>query len=479
VTAIDDMVKWALSQDGKAYSEASGKRCGPDSFDCSGFAYSACVAANLRPPGGTTGGCGSSDTYTQWPDRSSNGNTAIKGSGPFVKGDLIYFNNGAGGAQPGHVGIAIDSTSMINALNTQYGVLQCPISWGGTPMGAIRLPGGTTAGGGGDNNASTSSSDSSSSSSSDSNSPTTLATLANSLSDVPDPRDNLPFSAYFQGQRSAVFVPGQSGSFAFTTPGINGSIMPATTLVRGGITELNVQGSSANTFVGRPRGNFKCYFMMNPQTISYDMNINTDIMPASQQSAALQNEASYLLTQETITFTIVFNRMYEVWAGNVHNPHGGPGPSDIGCRWDMRAMERLMGMYDATQDPTSKQSTTVGVGSYGAGSAPPQSLPVQVVFGGSNSLQFQGQIAQLDYTYTLFDSRMIPIECTCDVGIMRLYNPTNSSAAIVNPLIKQYGQVGQFSGSNSSATFNGGTSGGGGLLVSTVKKSGSSGVIKA
>lgn len=301
-----------------------------------------------------------------------------------------------------------------------------------------------------------------------SNSGGSLATLANSFQDLSDPRDNLPFSAAFMGQTGA----GQSGSFTVASNlgfnvGTKKSVMPATTLVRGGITELNVQGSGPDQFVSRPRGNFKCYFMMNPLSVSYDMNISTDIMPASQQSAALQNQAAYLLTQESVTFTIIFNRMYEVWGGNVHNPHpefGGPeGPSDIGCRWDMRALERLLGMYDATQTPGSKVSTTAGVGTMGAGAAPPQSLPVQVVLGGQNSLQFQGQIVQCDYTYTLFDVNMIPIEVSADVGIMRLYNPTNSSAPIINPLIKQYGQSSRttpiattWGSSSAGATFNAG-----------------------
>jgi hypothetical protein len=207
--------------------------------------------------------------------------------------------------------------------------------------------------------------------------------------------------------------------------------------------------------------------MMNPLTISYDANISTDIRPASQQSAALRNSATFLLQQQSITFTVVFNRMYEVWQGNVHNPHpefGGPeGPSDIGCRWDIRALERLLGMYDATQDPKSKVSTTMGLGTMGAGPGPPQSLPVQVVFGGQNSLQFQGQIVQFDYTYTLFDVNMIPIEASADIGIMQIANPMNSSAPLVNAMIKQYGQSSSttpiattWGSSGAGATFNAG-----------------------
>lgn len=136
-SGIQDMVNFALAQQGKTYSEAAGVRCGPNSYDCSGLVYASCVHANIRPPGGTAF-C--STTFIQWADRSTNGNTAIPASGPFPYGSLIYFNTGSG-AQPGHVGISLGDGTMMNALDTQSGVLVCPQTYGGTPMGGIALSG--------------------------------------------------------------------------------------------------------------------------------------------------------------------------------------------------------------------------------------------------------------------------------------------------------------------------------------------------
>jgi hypothetical protein len=48
----------------------------------------------------------------------------------------------------------------------------------------------------------------------------------------------------------------------------------------------------------------------------------------------------------------------------------------------------------------------------------------------------------MDYTYTMFDVNMVPIEATMDLAIMRMYLPTSSSADIVNPLVTQFGQTG-------------------------------------
>lgn len=133
--SIPDMVAWALAQVGKSYSEMPGIRCGPNSFDCSGLVYKACVNGNVRPPGGTGAGC--STTFSQWADRGSDGNQEVPGNGQFPFGCLVYFDNGAGGPQPGHVGISLGDGTMVNALNTESGVLVCPISYGGTPMGGI------------------------------------------------------------------------------------------------------------------------------------------------------------------------------------------------------------------------------------------------------------------------------------------------------------------------------------------------------
>lgn len=275
--------------------------------------------------------------------------------------------------------------------------------------------------------------------------------------DLPDPRSNLPFSAYFLGQqinggpKGPNIYAGRSGSFTVQLPGVVDSrgrpvtSMPGTTLVRGGMSELMMTGAldknGKPTYTGRAAHGtpFRCYFMMNPTTIGYDTQMATDGIAAPTSLDPTAFTSSYLLMNITVSFTIVFNRMYEVWMGNV------PGPSQLGVRWDIRSVERLMGMYDADQLlPGSKTSGTTGEGNYSAGNYPPMSLPLQVVFGGPNSLQFQGVIAQMDYTYTMFDMNMVPVEASCDLQIMRLYMPQNATADLVNALDRgNYQQIGK------------------------------------
>jgi cell wall-associated NlpC family hydrolase len=383
---IDKMVSWALSQVGKGYSEGAGVRCGPDKYDCSGFVYTACKQAGIRPPGGIQSSC--TTTFTQWPDRNSNGNTEVQP--PFAKGVLIYFNTSSG-AQPGHTAISLGDGTMVNALDTQYGIITCPQSWGGTPMGGISLVGAGSTGGAGSDTGGGSGSGSGSGNAQSTTGKTwqdEVAAQQAIVAKLPDPRDNLPFSKYFQTMR----------------------MPPANNLVRGGIADLTTR-------------QFKCYFMMNPQQISMGSNIDTSNLTSPlQQDPSVMQYGGYWVTNQTVSFTIYFNRMYEVWQGGVK------GPSDIGCRWDIRAIERLMGIFDAQ----TKGGASVGIGNYGAGGYPPMTYPLQVVFGGSNSYQFQGTIAGMDYTYTLFSKDMIPIEAFCDLQIMRIYQPSMSTPDLVN-----------------------------------------------
>jgi hypothetical protein len=285
---------------------------------------------------------------------------------------------------------------MVNALDTQYGIITCPQSWGygsgGHIMGGIRLSatgagsGGGGGGGGGDGK--TSSQGAGPSGTPGSTWQDEVAKQQAIVAKLPDPRNNLPFSKFFQMMHVA----------------------PGNQLVRGGIIDLTTK-------------QFRCYFMMNPQQISMGSNIDTSNLTSPlQQDPSVMQYGGYWVTNQTISFTIYFNRMYEVWQGGIK------GPSDIGCRWDIRAVERLMGIFDAQ----TKGGASVGVGNFGAGGYPPMTYPLQVVFGGSNSYQFQGTIASMDYTYTLFSKDMIPIEAFCDLGIMRIYQPSMSSPDLVN-----------------------------------------------
>jgi hypothetical protein len=228
----------------------------------------------------------------------------------------------------------------------------------------------------------------------------------------PDPRSNLPFSAYFQGQVVS-HVP-SSGTLAFKQAAGTGSVYTSAQLVRGGMIELLYK-------------KFRCYFMMNPQDINVDAGINTQMLSPFQQPADIQAYLGSWITNQTISFTLIFNRMYEVWQGNIAGPNGGPGPSSEGVRWDIRALERCMGIWDS-------QTGGGTAGNNGWGAYPAQMMPLQVVFGGPNTLMFQGMMQSLSYDFTIFDTNMVPVEAYAQVSILRMYEPANSQKDIISPI---------------------------------------------
>ena len=246
---------------------------------------------------------------------------------------------------------------------------------------------------------------------------------------IDDPRDNRPFSPWFLGQVMGPW-PGQTIDSAVAGPYVGqphgeggfrwadvlppnfpvqaGSKMPYVNLVRGGMSEIPP----------REGGQLACFFMINPDSISFSINIDSSKATTDSLTSANQ-QAEYFTTAQAVNFTIWFNRMYEVWYGDMPSG-GGPGPSSQGVRWDIRALERLVGLLDAVSDPAVSK---IGLSNNSPMSGSAGSLPVQLVFGGANSMQFQGRVQSISYTYTRFDSNMIPVEASVDIGVQRVYNP--------------------------------------------------------
>jgi hypothetical protein len=412
----------AIEQLGKPYVYST---AGPDTFDCSGLIYySYLQGANLNVGRDTTAQWNNTTVLTTIVDAYALGtNTGLPTTideKDLEYGDIIlYFQPGNSG-ENAHVKMYAGGGQTIEAPHTGDVVKLAPLDLVGSasePFRGIKraLGGGTGGGGtpaGGGNDPSQGNGQQTPTAS---GWDTQINNLRPVLETIKDPTSNLPFSAYFLGQKLSAGLVGTGG---LTLPGLKSGFMPSTQLVRGGMVELIAQ-------------KFKCYFMMNPQQISGDCGINTDQTSPLEMDPTQAQTGGAWVTNENISFTVYFNRMYEVWHGGV------PGPSDIGCRWDIRALERLMGIFDAVAG-----NTAVGEGSHGAGSGGARTMLCQVAFGGPNALQFQGTIASFDYVYTLFDVNMIPIEAYADISVMRIYMPSKSSAPLTSSLVTRTGQVG-------------------------------------
>ncbi len=114
-------VEVALAQVGKPYQWAG---AGPNSFDCSGLVMYAWAHAGVDLP---------HYSVAQYED------TARISQSELEPGDLVFYDNGDGGAQPGHVTIYIGHGEIVTADMPGTVVRVEPLTWDGTPMGFGRV----------------------------------------------------------------------------------------------------------------------------------------------------------------------------------------------------------------------------------------------------------------------------------------------------------------------------------------------------
>lgn len=406
MTRIDNVLAFANSQVGVPYSAAP---VAPNSYDCSSFTEACYANAN---PGAAIG----RTTVDQW----NNGvpvfdalaqDSAIPPQNLLAPGDLIFFGtNHQVGGDSAHVQMFVGAGRVISAPHSgsSVGYSNLDLSGAGEPgnkfAGIVRfialdgntpLVKGNSPGvvGTGTNQAATGGS-----------AGPTVATDFGQAVSIPDPRDNRPFSPFFFS----------SGDLSYIPPNSNSTFSPGRELIHGGMAEI--------LDTPRPGGPLACYFMLNPTSISSGYTFNglapqmTQLIPGAQAIAALP------MSNLSISFTLIFNRMYEVWNGDYTNINDGIGPSDVGVRWDIRALERLAGLLDDTTGAT-------GVSKLGPGQGSPVGHNLQVVFGGSNSFQFQGIMQALSVTYTRFSRDMVPTEATADIQMLQIFNPGTGNTA--------------------------------------------------
>jgi hypothetical protein len=287
-------------------------QAGPASFDCSGLVVWAYAQAGKS---GLPHNVGAMVSDTNDFDMVVDG---TKNPGDWTSqlqpGDLICWMTPAqGDNSKQHVQMAENSSTYVAAQGTQVQEQPINTNWGGTGLpfrAVLRVKGdggGTPSGG-------------SSTSGNISDNPD-LASQGTIGQDLPDPRNNLPFSALFQGSTGFTYMPPP------------GSSLPRNVnyaLVRGGMSQLLSQSGTSSQLQAQVGGQFAAYFMMNPSSISVDCTVNPSLPSPQTMSSQTMQEAPPWLAQQTVSFSLIFNRMYEVWEGPVQNPgpNNGPGPAD-------------------------------------------------------------------------------------------------------------------------------------------------------
>jgi hypothetical protein len=199
-------------------------------------------------------------------------------------------------------------------------------------------------------------------------------------------------------------------------------------------------------------GDFFVYFLFNPLQIQQGYGFTDSVLPQilqpgtdpnnpaqntdiAAQSAAFQNQS--------IQFQIEFDRTYDVWEFMIKNGRGSQGrlfgqdsPGRSGVMWDIRAIERLIGLYDAVvTNPTGQPNPQAPAGQA-------ISPAVDVFFGGPGALSFRGYFTDLDVELQRFNQYMVPVHAAVNITLVRIYQPPDGlPVSTPNPAISNNGAI--------------------------------------
>lgn len=251
----------------------------------------------------------------------------------------------------------------------------------------------------------------------------------------------------------------------------------------GGFTQgVNTQSGAMST-IGVGGQLFTTYFQFNPTEIDIAYEFDTSVIgalnPQYLNPGAAGTASQGLMLNQSVSFTLMFDRTYEVWTGPTQapttsagneittqqawsgipgipgtsaaplngagppapgttntfkDPTNGKGPYMFGAQWDVWSVERMVGIY--------------GQWSGKGPSGPPASGLIYVQFSPINlglvanigdataaagtqsyAMAFAGWMTSLEATYTRFDAGMVPTRAAVAVSFEQIYSlPAQTTA---------------------------------------------------
>lgn len=195
-------------------------------------------------------------------------------------------------------------------------------------------------------------------------------------------------------------------------------------------------------------------FLFNPSTVQASYSISNSSSANSTMIFGVPPAGGggvpYVQLQQSMSFTIMFDRTYELNSPNAAGSGVGSDVAAMGCEVDVRAMKQFTGMFSNQNSPTSgfytggsaaAATNTEGVApqtlvqSTGVGVGPQQGLmlmiPSYVYFGSSllgGTSQYYGYVEEWDVQYTHYTSFMVPIRCVVDISYTLLPIPSAAAA---------------------------------------------------
>lgn len=176
------------------------------------------------------------------------------------------------------------------------------------------------------------------------------------------------------------------------------------------------------------------HFLYNPSTVEATYPIADASVGAILQFPNPNDKADLRVPlQQTVTWSLLFDRTYELWGSTNRTKHPGKNgndPSAVGVLADVFQMQQFTGMlvnYSPGNNPVVVPTNTGGsVANFAGHQGIIQIVPCWVYFGVKEALSFYGYIQEWDLQITHWSQDMVPMRCVININFNMLPPVSNS-----------------------------------------------------
>lgn len=165
------------------------------------------------------------------------------------------------------------------------------------------------------------------------------------------------------------------------------------------------------------------YFLYNPSTVSASYPASDSSVAASLMFPTGFDDTNLRVPlYQTVEFSILFDRTYELWQSvgpdaNTDPGSSGNNPAVVGVLADIIQMKQFTGMNigyttQNSDSPNTTSSSSIQPGQQGI----VQMVPSYVYFGDTNNLWYYGYVSEWDVTITHWNQNMVPMRCVIDIS---------------------------------------------------------------
>lgn len=192
---------------------------------------------------------------------------------------------------------------------------------------------------------------------------------------------------------------------------------------------------------------YRCNFLYNPSVINLSHQIDNNVMADqnSQNPYDVTSGQFLMPLQQSVTFSLLFDRTYEMWDGSKLSGDAAIQVPMYGVAYDILSLYKITGIASPMTAPSTGTDTSSGQdlsttttafqkGQFAGGPAGPMvATPVYAVLG--PSLSYYGYITELDVQFTHWTQQMVPIRGQVGVTMTLLPTPQggNKYAPIYGP----------------------------------------------